>query len=50
MLLTVLLLLGDGDGDGDLVGEGSLDLLLGGLLSSSLAGQYSTVQAVLAGR
>ena len=36
MLLAVLLLLGDGDGVGDLVAEGSLDLLLGGLLSSSL--------------
>ena len=36
VLLAVLLLLGDGGGDADLDAEGSLDLLLGGLLSSSL--------------
>ena len=34
--LAVLLLLGDGGGVADLDAEGSLDLLLGGLLSSSL--------------
>ena len=36
VLLAVLLLLGDGGGDADLYAEGSLNLLLGGLLSSSL--------------